>query len=281
MHYSQLFYPWLERTKPELFEDIKNLKPGVEYPTGKSIALTPEGGMHNLYQNEDDAREMVPKDIARQKTQDALRYEGDSMGHCVGGYGDAVACGDSRIFSLRDAQGKPHVTIEVHPPIGSEKAAKDEFRQTYGRDPMDQDEFLDWVDESDFNTNENPNIVQIKGKGNAKPVDKYIPYVQDFVKNQGPWSDVGDFRHTDLIDTGDESFPGSDLSAIDRNMGHPAVKDMFRKLAPPKDVTGGYPTTGVSLSQRIKEAITTPEDRFYSLDELNNLIPEPDKNITP
>ena len=37
------------------------------------------------------------------------------MGHCVGGYCDDVYEGRSRIYSLRDAKGEPHVTIEVQP----------------------------------------------------------------------------------------------------------------------------------------------------------------------
>jgi hypothetical protein len=41
-------------------------------------------------------------------------------------------------------------------------------------------------------------IRQIKGKGNAKPIADYIPYVQDFVRS-GNWHSVDDFHHTDLI----------------------------------------------------------------------------------
>jgi hypothetical protein len=41
-------------------------------------------------------------------------------------------------------------------------------------------------------------IIQIKGKGNAKPKEDYIPYVQDFVRS-GNWHSVDDFHHTDLI----------------------------------------------------------------------------------
>ncbi len=94
----------------------------------------------------------------------ALKYEGDTMGHCVGGYCDSVANGGSRIFSLRDSNNKPHVTIETSP-----------------------------VPDHSWSS-----IVQIKGKRNTKPVDKYIPYVQDFVKS-GKWDDIGDYSNTDLI----------------------------------------------------------------------------------
>ncbi len=44
-----------------------------------------------------------------------LANEGNQMGHCVGGYCEGVAFGESRIFSLRDAKGRSHVTIEVEP----------------------------------------------------------------------------------------------------------------------------------------------------------------------
>lgn len=50
-----------------------------------------------------------------QALEDALKYEGDTMKHCVGGYCEDVASGKSRIFSLRDAQGRPHVTVETKP----------------------------------------------------------------------------------------------------------------------------------------------------------------------
>lgn len=52
-------------------------------------------------------------DARRQALADALKYEGDTMGHCVGGYCDDVLSGRARIFSLRDAKGQPHVTIET------------------------------------------------------------------------------------------------------------------------------------------------------------------------
>ena len=54
----------------------------------------------------------------------------------------------------------------------------------------------------DVATMKNPplKIVQIKGKGNAKPKEEYLPFVQDFVRG-GEWSDVGDLKNTGLIDT--------------------------------------------------------------------------------
>lgn len=111
--------------------------------------------------------------------QDALKYEGDTMGHCVGGYCDDVASGKSRIYSLRDAKGQPHTTIEVKPTTPGDQLAHDL--------------------ETGFDGSElHPRIIQIKGKSNKKPNDEYLPYVQDFVKS-GKWGDVGDLRNTGLV----------------------------------------------------------------------------------
>lgn len=66
---------------------------------------------------------------------DQLKYEGDTMGHCVGGYCSDVLEGRSRIFSLRDAKGQPHVTIETQPVkqsmSGYNKKINDAIRELY------------------------------------------------------------------------------------------------------------------------------------------------------
>jgi hypothetical protein len=106
------------------------------------------------------------------------------MGHCVGGYCPDVQEGRTRIFSLRDAKGMPHVTIEVS--------------------PTDLDD-------------ENPDyaIHQIKGKGNAKPKKDYIPYVQDFVKS-GKWVHVDDLNNSELRKIGNKYLSDEELDALSR-----------------------------------------------------------------
>jgi hypothetical protein len=49
------------------------------------------------------------------KTPDALSLEGNIMGHCVGGsnYCNAVSKETTKIISLRDTKGFPHVTIQL------------------------------------------------------------------------------------------------------------------------------------------------------------------------
>jgi hypothetical protein len=129
--------------------------------------------------------------------------------------------GRSRIFSLRDAKGQPHVTIETSPGDQSEvyrQAIADlrdteywpawlqnqqdrsragnfgstadlvkymnEFRASQGLEPIGMDLPQD--------------IIQIKGKQNRAPKDDYLPFVQDFVKS-GTWGNVGDLGNTGLV----------------------------------------------------------------------------------
>lgn len=146
----------------------------------------------------------VKGDEARKMLEDALKYEGDIMGHCVGGYCEGVLEGRQRIFSLRDAKGQPHVTIETraggnNPEAFGDAEAYDAMYDAYRQ--AQQQGFQG--DEAAFIRQAYPDkaldtIVQIKGKANRKPKDDYLPYVQDFVRS-GKWSDVGDFQNAGLI----------------------------------------------------------------------------------
>lgn len=156
----------------------------------------------------------------------ALRQEGDAMGHCVGGYCDDVASGASRIFSLRDAKGAPHVTIETS--RGDQSAAyRDAIAELRGS-PL----WGDWLEHqrtadtrvsggslmsymNAFRESKGlprldasipDDIIQIKGKGNAKPVADYIPHVQDFVRS-GSWGGIRDIQNADLARFGSEYLP--------------------------------------------------------------------------
>ena len=157
-----------------------------------------------------------------------LRYEGDTMGHCVGGYCSDVVEGRSRIFSLRDAKGEPHVTIETQPNVRGLRSYLQQFEhpEKPGRLEPDAlgitDTLHDYVqanrrgngdyDEFALETLKKlghplppASIVQIKGKANRRPNDEYLPFVQDFVKNHpegGQWGTVGDLGNTGLRQLG-------------------------------------------------------------------------------
>lgn len=145
--------------------------------------------------------------------EDALKYEGEILQHCVGGYCPDVVEGRSRIFSLRDEDGRPHATIEVEP------EARIGFRQGEGPKTPDEDYALRnqyvagvndgsisndmtfaewWRSKNNIPEPVRPErISQIKGLQNKKPEAEFIPYIQDFVKS-GDWSHIGDLENTEL-----------------------------------------------------------------------------------
>ena len=169
---------------------------------------------------------------SRKLLEDQLRYEGDTMGHCVGGYCDKVLSGDTRIFSLRDAKGQPHVTIETRPGKDPSRLLKEDqlppdvladlkkrnltspkfmwrFDEELGRHVPEMGPFED-------------KIIQIKGKQNLAPKEDYLPFVQDFVKS-GKWSDVGDLHNTGLRQTPKGYYTEQELhDAIVRAQGEEA-----------------------------------------------------------
>jgi hypothetical protein len=155
--------------------------------------------------------------------EDAIKYEGEQMNHCVGGYCPDVASGQSRIYSLRDAKGQPHVTIEVEPPsmypLSGDRLAEqfgDEGRQIFEA-YRNAPEFSGGLDKflkerypqiAESMTNGPPSIKQIKGKSNKAPKPEHLPFVQDFVRS-GQWADVGDIQNANLV----RIYPDSDLAA--------------------------------------------------------------------
>lgn len=188
-------YKWIELTQPKV-------DPKKELPTGYSLrkdereivkntpwhVVDPDGAIVSgdqglFFANPEDAIANTHKSESYGALSKALKYEGENMGHCVGGYCPDVAQGKSRIFSLRDAKGEPHVTIETQPMRGSELGR-------YAADLPDGEDVI---------AMKNPpqRIVQIKGKQNRAPKEEYLPFVQDFVKS-GKWSDVGDLENTGL-----------------------------------------------------------------------------------
>lgn len=214
--------------------------------------------------------------------KDALKYEGDTMGHCVGGYCDDVASGRSRIYSLRDAKGQPHVTIETSPqpyegfdPQGDWDKLPEELQDALMKDhgagnvgwtsKIKQDpRVVAWEAENIPRTPDR--VVQIKGKGNKKPIADYIPFVQDFVKS-GQWSDVRDFNNTDLEDlhnyqdTVRESAKAAGLGRyVTREELQPHVDAEFLQKFSNKFASGGL----IGLNPRKPLELTvTPNDVMY------------------
>jgi hypothetical protein len=183
------------------------------YRVEEDAARQPFGSFYAIFKDDKQIGGETDRDraldfIRRGLLGDALKYEGDTMGHCVGGYCDDVVEGRSRIFSLRDAKGEPHVTIETEPRLAGisgdmlEKLEPGIWRDIvakgghYDTHKWLQDNRPDLLERLDARPAED--IVQIKGKQNRAPKDDYLPFVQDFVKS-GQWGNVGDLDYTGLV----------------------------------------------------------------------------------
>jgi hypothetical protein len=144
---------------------------------------------------------------------DWTKGSGDSgsSGYGLGGW-EAIKNGDAKVYSLVDAKGEPHVTIEVGKARPTQadiekqpQEVQDEFKRrfdnwAYNIDYRPSPEEIRRETELLFrsmNIPTNEIINQIKGKQNAAPKADYLPFVQDFVKG-GNWSDVKDFQNTKL-----------------------------------------------------------------------------------
>ena len=179
--------------------------PGIGYIEAK---WNPETGLDWA-----GAEEKAKKFLASKPVEDALKYEGEMLSHCVGGYCPDVIEGRSRIFSLRDEAGRPHATIEVEPEArigfrqgeGPKTSSEDyELRQEWARG-VDRGEISEnttfaewWRSQNNIPEPVRPErISQIKGLSNKKPQAEFIPYIQDFVRGN-TWSKIGDIEHTEL-----------------------------------------------------------------------------------
>ena len=190
---------WVELQRPE-----QHIPEGYEYDARTGTYFDPwSEGTQPL---------RLDREYGRSDLQKQLKYEGDTMGHCVGGYCDDVLSGNTKIFSLRDAKGEPHVTIEMLPPadqklVSKAKEAERVFTEETGLpfDPVENDDFMEWALSDGYErygdvlaTNISPgySIKQIKGKQNLAPKEDYLPFIKDFLANPyhgSTWGeDIGD-----------------------------------------------------------------------------------------
>jgi hypothetical protein len=204
-------YKWVElNMSPEQKAAAKEYQDKFALELGKRVSAHP-GDKNGIIPTQAIKKqlqeELGPNPI--HKLEEALKYEGDTMGHCVGGYCPDVMEGKSRIFSLRSAKGEPHVTIETRPNQSLD------YNSWFSKQPEEVQNKIAQrrVEDKNHNIYEGPEylaareallprIVQIKGKQNRAPNEEYLPYVQDFVRG-GKWSDVGDLGNTGLYSSKD------------------------------------------------------------------------------
>ena len=271
--YPEQGFNWVELRQPkETGKNVSVEKPEMDLPTGfderqaREVAqdMAFDDGLEEGTQAFNDAVRGHMDAFARTKTvnmdesykalEDALKYEGETMGHCVGGYCPDVVEGKSKIFSLRDKKGQPHVTIEVQPGKRTGERAVDY------RELLPENYAAKYGDDSDLL----PEIVQIKGKGNKAPKEDYLPAVQDFVRS-GNFGKVGDLKNTGLIDIQD---PNAVLRALgdvspERNIEQ-AIQNFnaavetapnaqrYMSLDEMRDFLGGKPPEGLSHGGQVR-----------------------------
>lgn len=177
---------WVEVKQPEpkTFEELTP-KQQEWYQDYVNEGVSPEGALRNAAKRDP------------QHLKDALKYEGDTMGHCVGGYCEDVASGKSKIYSLRDAKGRPHVTVEVEPGRLSGKTSLADWAASYERTHGAGSSPAFLAEHPEIAQAFEPTVKQIKGKGNKAPKDEYVPFVQDFIRSQ-KFSDIGDLANAQM-----------------------------------------------------------------------------------
>ena len=193
-------------------------------------------------------------------TAEALDFESEYMGHCVGkgGYDQGVKDGSLQIYSIRDERGEPHVTFEV-------------------RDGV---------------------IQQCKGKQNKAPVAKYMPAVQAFIK-QNKFKLGGDKRNTGLIEQDGEYYsifhlPQNFVLRDDLDLSHMDLTELpdmstvtilgnfycgYNQLTSltgaPKRVDGGFYCNNNQLTSLTGAPENVGEDFYCEYNQLTHLTGAP------
>jgi hypothetical protein len=173
------------------------------------------------------------------KTAEALKSEGQMMGHCVGNYCPEVERGEIKIYSLRSPDGKSHVTIEARPQYNATqwKEANDDLIKSdpylseiepniahgdidakYGYNPSTDSDYIRIMEKEMRKKGIEPiepegymELHQVKGKQNKRPDEKYQSYISDFIKNnptKHEIADIHELENTNLMNVNEVSYSG-------------------------------------------------------------------------
>lgn len=162
--------------------------------------------------------------VRKLTTPEELKAEGDAMGHCVGGYHQQVANGDSLIYSLRDPSGASHATTEIEPTHYDSPETGGVTDEQYGGDQGR---------EQNYPIPHRGNVVQIQGKGNDEPNDEYkqqlAHWFGSFPDEDRPqrqfaqWNDGDEGELTDAQDIEPHHLRGPGVDAYGLNAIEPDI----------------------------------------------------------
>lgn len=107
------------------------------------------------------------------RTESALAAEGKNMQNCIAGYHDAVEEGGTRIYSIRDKSGNPHVSMELR----GARIRNTPMSLTIGPPgaDLDSEEFIRSPTRMGWY------FAQILGKQNDRPIEEYRARAREFI----------------------------------------------------------------------------------------------------
>ncbi|CAB4129425.1 PcfJ-like protein [uncultured Caudovirales phage] len=164
-----------------------------------------------------------------------LKQEGDTMQNCIGGYCSDVLEDGTKLYSLRDPAGNPHVNVEVkQSPKG-------------------------------------PVVRQVRGKQNELPTEDYIPYARDFAINpvgDVPYSDIWGAGDLGLHDVNKIKQHG----LVEGSMGpyYGALDRLFPTEIDPTGgrVLGGQYGTKIPTTEMLRMSTEDLPGRYVTQDQL-------------
>jgi len=265
---------WVELNKPEKLDEqmavsIRNNGDGTFSPLGPDGKVVQKrdamGG------NLTDVIEMSPEDAY---LGGMLANEGNAMQQCVGGYCYDVAKGNTKIFSLRDAKGQPHTTVEVdvdptNPRHFNNADDYDAVLDAYQATGDKYDSFGHFL-RTEMPEKFVPAVMQVKGKQNTAPKAEILPMIQDFIKSN-KYTIYDDLHNTGLMDSsdiwGNDAFTVKELSKL-RNNGlldnlpqylTPTEINELRSQAAKLPFTGQSPEVTKTIDNLFEREIHIPD----------------------
>ncbi len=175
------------------------------------------------------------------RTESALTQEGKQMQNCIGGYCEDVERGDTRIYSVRDASGQPHVSMELKVPPGPSNYGSELAPEEFIRSP----ERLRW------------HFEQILGKQNDMPIDEYRERAREFIDK------VFDKEGLGWCLTGGTPKWGRFAG---RNLGHLNFPEIIGTNHVGEDAFTGADFTGASLARCVFGTLDMSHTNFDRAD---------------
>jgi hypothetical protein len=195
----------------------------------------------------------------------ALRAEGNAMGHCVGGYWSRVSSGECRIFSLRDRDGLPHVTIEVgRPPL---------VRLTDGTEMFLAEMPRPGVNRIALALNDGV-VQQVQGKGNRTPVPRWAGYSEAFLRTRGWSKEI--LPGTEAIDV--YATDGRNFASAAEAVRHMAAT-MAKASRRERSVRRAIPSHGMAIAAACKPEERAAFDRKFVGMAFARDFAEPDEKV--